>query len=128
MEWLFGKKEEDKDKLKPDKSILKDLKKIELISDLKMPEKPKIKTQQQKKKDAELELIKGKKPFDIEQDYDMGTYKGRFLLQLNSVNPLLFFTPPSSITEAQKEMEVYLLRREAAHKIGSQVYLEPEEI
>lgn len=47
---------------------------------------------------------------------------------MKNVNPLLFFTSNKRILEAQDELLKFQLRSEAAKKIGSAVYLKPEEI
>jgi len=70
MEWLFGKKEE-KPKDEFDSIKLKVMKKDELPAfkplegSFKMPEKPKIKSMSEIKKEKEVAL--GKEPFDIRE-------------------------------------------------------------
>jgi hypothetical protein len=91
-----------------------------------MPEKPKIKTIEDFKEEKEKK--DGKLPFDIREEFDLKTYDGRFWSQVNKVNPLLFFTPKKRIQQAQEEMFKYNVRNEAAHNMGSKVYLTPEEI
>ena len=70
----------------------------------------------------------GKKPFDLDTEYDLSTYQGRFTLQVNKVNPLLFFTSRKRIEEARDEIFKFKLRAEAAKRVEGKVYLTPDEI
>lgn len=128
MEWIFGKKKEEKKKdefgvsIKIDKSQLQGLQKVDGIN---FPKKPKMKSKEEI--EEESQKMQGKEPFDLETEYDQSTYQGRFLLQVNKVNPLLFFTPKKRIEEARDEIFKFKLRDESAKRLGSKVYLTPEE-
>lgn len=82
MNWLFGSKKEEAPKEGVDSISIKldkgNLKKIELDSSFKMPEKPKIETRADLEKKKELELKTNKVPFDIGEEFDQSTYLGRF--------------------------------------------------
>lgn len=82
-----------------------------------MPTKPGFKTKEDVKKEkSELE---GKTPFDLDKVYDTSTYNGRFKMQLNSVNPLMFFISQKQIQEAKEELFKYKVRLEAARNMDS---------
>lgn len=105
MSWFFGSKKEEKPKDGIDsvsiKLDTKNLPKIDLKeTGLKMPEKPKIKTQKELKQELLAKENAGKIAFDLEKEYDLTQYSQRFLQQVNRVNPLLFFTPTKRIVEA----------------------------
>jgi len=71
--------------------------------------------------------MSGKEAFDLDTEYDLSTYQGRFTLQVNKVNPLLFFTPKKRIEEARDELFKFKLRAESAKNINGKVFLTPEE-
>lgn len=94
---------------------------LETTSDFKLPEKPKMKTREDLK--VERSQMEGKRAFDIADEYDLSTYKGRFYRQLSVQNPVIFFTPTKAIKEAKAGLEKYLLRFEAAKNINSKAFL-----
>jgi hypothetical protein len=75
--------------------------------------------------EEEREREKGKRAFDINKDYDLSCYSGRFMFHVSRVNPLLFFTSESQIEQAKEVMLKYKLRQEAASRINTHVYLTP---
>lgn len=108
MDWLFGKKKEEPKTNEMGISIKIDpqnLPKLQKVDGIKMPEKPKFQTKEDIK--DETEKMKGKEPFDLDAEFDLSTYQGRFYLQVNKVNPLLFFTPRKRIEEARDELLKY---------------------
>ena len=129
MDWIFGKKKEEKKDDNPlgvtiqlDKSKLQ---KLQNVQGLNLPKKPKMKTRQDL--EEEKEMMAGKEAFDLDTEYDLTTYQGRFFLQVNKVNPLLFFTPKKRIEEARDELFKFKLRAESAKRIDGKVFLTPEE-
>ena len=91
-----------------------------------MPKKPDFKNKEKLKEEAKE--MEGKFPFDIDKVYDLTKYDDRFRMQLQSVNPLMFFITRDQINEAKKELFKYRIRLEAAKNMNSQVYMTPEEI
>lgn len=121
------------DESKEPKVEIKVLKKDELpkldltnLGSMKMPEKPKIKSKYDIKKEAEAK--KGKIAFDIKEQFDLSTYQGRFWNQVNRNNPLLFFQTTKQIEAAQDAMLKLELREEAARNIGSEHFMTKDEI
>ena len=136
MSWFWSSKEEKpKDKFDEIKITVPkrdELKKVNLDTGLVLPKKPGFNNKPKQKTDEKAEheqnLLDGKVAFDINKEYDLKTYSGRFQKQFNSVNPLLFFVPTKEILKARDEVFKYRMRLEAAQNMGSQVYLTPEEI
>ena len=54
----------------------------------------------------------GRVAFDLSKEYDTSSYNGRFLQQVNLVNPLRFFTPKKRILEAKDEVNAYKKKQE----------------
>ena len=76
MNWLFGKKKEEKKEdeftgvtIKIDKSKLQGLQSVEGLN---LPKKPKFKTKQEI--EEERELKSGKEAFDLDTEFDQSTY------------------------------------------------------
>jgi len=61
----------------------------------------------------------GKFPFDLDEVYDVTSYNGRFNMQLQSVNPLMFFITNKQINEAKEDLFKYKIRLEAARNMKS---------
>lgn len=95
----------------------------------KMPSKPGFAGDKKAAANSEeFEALKGKIAFDLDKEFDMKTYSGRFQKQMHSVNPLLFFISKSEIKNAKNEVFKYRTRLEAAKNIESEVFMLPEEI
>mmetsp|Transcript_4390 Transcript_4390/g.6360 ORF Transcript_4390/g.6360 Transcript_4390/m.6360 type:complete len:398 (-) Transcript_4390:19-1212(-) len=93
-----------------------------------MPEKPKIRSKEDIDREQRAKENAGKIAFDMDKEYDLSNYKGRFTFHFDRVNPLLFFVSKKRIQQARDENLKFQLRAEASKKIGSEVFLTPEEI
>lgn len=111
--------------IKIDKNV--ELPKIQLTA-VNLPKPPVIKTRAQLKIEQEekeqAELI----PFSLKDEFDLGTYSGRFYQQLSRNNPRNFFYTNKEIADAQVVMFKYKTREEVANNLGQKVRMKAEEI